>query len=1007
MQVTDELRVLVEAEVARAIENFKKLSDGVEDSEKKTASLGEALDSLSKKSLIMSGVLGGAGIAAVKFAGENEKLKLSLKNMLGSAEEASAVFEDWRRLGTSPGLSVDEVFNLGRAMVNMGHSTEYATSTVEMLGNVAAGTGISFGEISSSFERARAMGNLTSRDLVRLQQQGIPIVKELAKVMGTSEESIRQMASEGKIGFDALERSFRSMTGPGGQFAGMMDELSGTVLEKFSSATDDAKQALASFGETLLPIATEMLNGASSILNGIADMDDGTKRFVLGMGGVIAVSGPAIAAIKGISAAMKLAMANPYMLAIGGVIAVAGVVAGIINKQAHAYDDLQKKIRETDTASKQLLSTYADGNQEKVLDEQTTRRLIELYPELNGAIRANTTTVREAAAAQAALNRQRILDAERPRIERLRREQEEFTRTAQIMAAAEREYQMIVNSDRSWEADAARDGLNNLIAMRNTAIENIKRQQEEINRALAPVGMRYTLSGDIIEIPITVTADTSNVETAIAAIPNRLANARRTWQEWFEEITNVDRTRFNNSGERAAQLYLDGFNRTLTAQSNIAKVLEEQIDIASILRSRQSDVQNALVALLSINPEQINRPFTLMLPEIQKLIEEYRRLGEEAKNIEETQAAIAVQEEFARTIEDLTKKIDDLGKSERQLAYEAELARIGLCAQSDAAAELSQTMDRLSAESILANLSREVQNLGKDQYDLALATMAAANATEEQIRQAEELIETLRTHGQTFEDFIADNVESRLLGIFPEMEKQAAQALGNISAQLASISLNSLISGFNTLGEALGKGERFSDGLKQALSEMSQQILNQLPTMFLQAGLQLIAQGQWALGLGFIAAAGSSALISGFVNGSIQRERESASANAHGNAFNTNGVIPYAHGGSFTNQIVNKPTYFRHGGKLGVMGEAGPESIMPLRRMSNGDLGVAASGNGSKVTINIINNSGEDVSHKETENADGSKDIEIVIGEAFNRHIASGKADRAMAGRYGSRPVGV
>jgi hypothetical protein len=71
MQVNDELRVLVEAETARAIDNFKKLTGSVDDTEKKTLSLGEALDSLSKKSIIVSGAVTGAGIAAVKFAGEN------------------------------------------------------------------------------------------------------------------------------------------------------------------------------------------------------------------------------------------------------------------------------------------------------------------------------------------------------------------------------------------------------------------------------------------------------------------------------------------------------------------------------------------------------------------------------------------------------------------------------------------------------------------------------------------------------------------------------------------------------------------------------------------------------------------------------------------------------------------------------------------------------------------------------------------------------------------------
>lgn len=46
----------------------------------------------------------------------------------------------------------------------------------------------------------------------------------------------------------------------------------------------------------------------------------------------------------------------------------------------------------------------------------------------------------------------------------------------------------------------------------------------------------------------------------------------------------------------------------------------------------------------------------------------------------------------------------------------------------------------------------------------------------------------------------------------------------------------------------------------------------------------------------------------------------------------------FAKGGAFTNQVVNKPTNFA----MGQMGEAGPEAIMPLRKMNDGSLGVMA-----------------------------------------------------------------
>jgi lambda family phage tail tape measure protein len=82
--------------------------------------------------------------------------------------------------------------------------------------------------------------------------------------------------------------------------------------------------------------------------------------------------------------------------------------------------------------------------------------------------------------------------------------------------------------------------------------------------------------------------------------------------------------------------------------------------------------------------------------------------------------------------------------------------------------------------------------------------------------------------------------------------------------------------------------------------------------------------------------------------------------NANGNAFAKNNIVPYAMGGTFTNSVVSKPTLFKfaNGGttRTGLMGEAGPEAIMPLSRGPNGKLGVSSSGGGggtTNVTVNV------------------------------------------------------
>ncbi len=66
---------------------------------------------------------------------------------------------------------------------------------------------------------------------------------------------------------------------------------------------------------------------------------------------------------------------------------------------------------------------------------------------------------------------------------------------------------------------------------------------------------------------------------------------------------------------------------------------------------------------------------------------------------------------------------------------------------------------------------------------------------------------------------------------------------------------------------------------------------------------------------------------------------------ADGGAWNK-GVQMYANGG-----VVGAPTAFQHSGGLGVMGEAGPEAIMPLKRGKNGKLGVQAEGGSQQPVV--------------------------------------------------------
>jgi hypothetical protein len=263
-------------------------------------------------------------------------------------------------------------------------------------------------------------------------------------------------------------------------------------------------------------------------------------------------------------------------------------------------------------------------------------------------------------------------------------------------------------------------------------------------------------------------------------------------------------------------------------------------------------------------------------------------------------------------VEDLKRQAEAYGEVEtaamRAAARDAERAAMQRAANEQTLADIGREIAALSAsgderETLLAQL-REEQEIRS-----AVAALGA-EASEEQKRLLAEEISYRNA-------LIAQN----------EAEAAATQARARANDEMAR-SLSSIAVQLIRGGDA---GNIFA----RALANIGEQMLSD--------GFRMLLAGP-----GGSSGQGTS-LITSFITSLLTGGSAGAPINlvpsAKGNAFDRGQVIPFARGGMF-----NGPTLF----PLGLAGEAGPEAILPLKRGSDGRLGVASAGAGGGAGMTAI-----------------------------------------------------
>ncbi|HHK4892993.1 phage tail tape measure protein [Pseudomonas aeruginosa] len=564
----------------------------------------------------------------------------------------------------------------------------------------------------------------------------------------------------------------------------------------------------------------------------------------------------------------------------------------------------------------------------------------------------------------------------------------ELTATEQVNQA----YGELAQSIRSATVTApARDSsgrYNQQLAEYQSVIERLNEARDsgaDLTDILRDVGQRLNIPQETVNGWLRQSSAVSKADDVLSAVVERV----RTLTGALDE--NTASTNANNAAKTgmssAGQTYLDALQKQLGALQDNGDAIKEaerwirehedatEADKVAILsaayaKKAQADANKKATESEKAHTKSINDEVKALDALIDKALPEKKRLEDLAEGVEKLRKAQAagkitsaemelgiknLNEAYAdgsiqkriqqeqklaeqrRNSADAYRKAMEVVLQARQDAINSDVAGIGL---GDDERDQAQRLDAVRKK--YADLRRELEaqqedasrRLGPAAYEQRLADLADFQARELQME--------------------VDGYDARL-DAQRDYRNGARRAWQNIqadAADVASATDDMLTTGFNTASNALtdfattGKF-KFRDFASSVINDMARIASQQAATGLLSGvlGAGVSAFSGW---MGSSVTAGASA--SGYTGNAYANW---AAAQAHGGAW-ANGVQFFANGAAFTNSIVSRPTAFgMAGGRTGIMGEAGPEAILPLARGADGSLGVRSVGGGGGTALQV------------------------------------------------------
>jgi tape measure domain-containing protein len=278
MAEKDEIKVIIDVEIQKALKNYDKVR------QRETQTTKGILDGAKKIKLAyvaVAGVIGGALVGAIvkasKKAGEFEQLNIAFTTFLGSAQKAKTAIKDLQDFASATPFETEKVNSAAKSLLAFGTAQEDLIPTIKTLGDISAGTGKDLQELSVIYGQIKSTGRLLGQDLLQLINSGFNPLQQISEDTGKSVKDLKDEMSKGNITFEQVEQAFKNATTEGGRFFDLTQKQSKSFLGRLSTLRSNIDIFTRDVAGNLVPTFGKVVDGLNSLLTGQPKLKTSTE----------------------------------------------------------------------------------------------------------------------------------------------------------------------------------------------------------------------------------------------------------------------------------------------------------------------------------------------------------------------------------------------------------------------------------------------------------------------------------------------------------------------------------------------------------------------------------------------------------------------------------------------------------------------------------------------------------------------------------------------------------